>query len=57
MDPPQRLTAGSGTIYLGSYAKRIAIIDEATEKLTGEIPLKTGLPWSVRISSDRTLSM
>jgi len=52
--PPQRLTAGSGTIYLGSYAKRIAIIDEATEKLTGEIPLKTGLPWSVRISSDRT---
>src|SRR2546423_4233158 len=52
--PRSPLTAGSGTIYLGSYAKRIAVIDEATEKLTAEIPLKTGLPWSVRLSSDRT---
>ena len=50
--PPAKLTGGTGTIYLGSYAKRIAVIDEATEKLTAEIPLKTGLPWTVRLSQD-----
>jgi uncharacterized membrane protein len=49
-----KLTGGSGTIYLGSYAKRIAVIDEATEKLTAEIPLKTGLPWAMRLSRDAT---
>src|SRR5947208_9302321 len=52
--PPAKLTGGTGTIYLGSYAKRIAVIDEATEKLTAEIPLKTGIPWSVRLSPDAT---
>ena len=26
--PAQKLTAGNGTIYLGSYAKRIEVIDE-----------------------------
>jgi len=49
-----KLTGGTGTIYLGSYAKRIAVIDEATEKLTAEIPLKTGLPWAMRLSRDAT---
>ena len=47
-----KLTAGSGTIYLGSYTKRIVVIDEATEKVTAEIPLTTGIPWSVRLSPD-----
>ena len=51
---PPKLTGGTGTIYLGSYAKRIAVIDEATEKLTAEIPLKTGLPWAMRLSRDAT---
>ena len=50
-DPPQ-LSGGAGTIYLGSYAKRILVIDEATEKLAAEIPLTTGIPWSVRLSAD-----
>jgi len=52
--PPPKLTGGTGTIYLGSYARRIAVIDEATEKPAAEIPLKTGLPWAVRLSRDRT---
>src|SRR5205085_101792 len=30
-----------------------AVIDEATEKLTGEILLKTGIPWAMRLSPDR----
>jgi DNA-binding beta-propeller fold protein YncE len=50
--PPSKLTGGTGTIYLGSYAKRMVAIDEATEKVTAEIPLKTGLPWGVRLSRD-----
>jgi len=52
--PPSKLTGGTGTIYLGSYAKRMVAIDEATEKVTAEIPLKTGLPWGVRLSRDST---
>lgn len=52
--PAPKLTGGTGVIYLGSYAKRIAIIDEATETLAAEIPLKTGIPWAMRLSPDRT---
>jgi len=52
--PPSKLTGGTGAIYLGSYARRIVVIDEATEKLSAEIPLKTGLPWAVRLSRDRS---
>jgi DNA-binding beta-propeller fold protein YncE len=51
---PPKLTGGTGTIYLGSYARRIAVIDEATEKLAADIPLRTGLPWMVRMSPDGT---
>jgi len=36
-----KLTGGTGTIYLGSYAKRMVVIDEATEQVTAEIPLVT----------------
>jgi hypothetical protein len=50
--PPPKLTAGTGTIYLGSYAKKLVLVDEATEKVAGEIPLKTGLAWAVRRSRD-----
>jgi hypothetical protein len=49
-----KLTGGTGTIYLGSYAKRMVVIDEATEQVTAEIPLVTGIPWSVRRSQDAT---
>jgi YVTN family beta-propeller protein len=51
--PPQ-VTGGSGAIYLGSYAKRILVVDEATEKVSGDIPLTTGIPWSIRLSPDGT---
>ena len=52
--PDTKLTGGTGTIYLGSYAKRLAVLDEATEKLSADIPLKTGLSWAVRLSRDRS---
>jgi hypothetical protein len=52
--PAPKLTAGNGTLYLGSYAKHIEVIDEATEKVSARIPLKTGIPWGVRMSRDQT---
>jgi hypothetical protein len=51
---PLRPAAGTGTIYLGSYSRRIVVVDEATEKPAAEIPLTTGIPWSVRLSTDGT---
>lgn len=51
---PPKLAGGTGTVYLGSYAGRIAVIDEATETLSAEIPLKTGLPWAMHLSRDAT---
>lgn len=47
-------STGTGTIYLGSYAARITAIDEATGKVSTEIPLKSGLPWTMRVSADRS---
>lgn len=47
-------TAGTGTIVLGSYSGRLTALDEATEKVIAQIPLKNGLPWASRPSADRT---
>ena len=47
--------AGSeGTFYIGTYAGNIAIVDEATEKVMGQIPLKNGIPGDLQPSDDRT---
>lgn len=48
------LSPGNGTLYVGTYAGNILLIDEATEKVTGEIKLKTGIPRSLSLSEDRT---
>lgn len=45
---------GDGTIYAGGYADSIMIIDEATERMVGEIPLRTGMSWDLLLSDDRT---
>ncbi len=45
--------AGNGTIYLGNYKGTVSIIDEATEKVVGEIPLKAGIPGRIAFSNDR----
>lgn len=49
-----RVSAGNGTLYVGGWPNRITIIDEATEKVTGEIKLKTGAPTRMEMSRDRT---
>jgi hypothetical protein len=47
------ITGGNGRLYLGGRPGRIFIIDEATEKVAGEIPLKTGAPIDLTLSQDR----
>ncbi|MCC7126020.1 MAG: hypothetical protein IT178_14310 [Acidobacteria bacterium] len=47
-------TGGNGKLYIGTYAGEIQIFDEATEKLTERIALKTGIPRSLLPSQDRT---
>ncbi len=46
-------TLGPGMIYAGALQSRILLIDEAKEKIVGEIPLKTGVPRGLRFSYDR----
>ena len=48
-----RVSAGNGTLIIGSYPKQFWIIDEASEKVVGTIPLKTGIPRRTTISRDR----
>ena len=48
------LAGGTGTLYIGTYAGNILVIDEASEKVAGEIRLKTGIPRSLSLSEDRT---
>jgi hypothetical protein len=48
------LSGGNGTLYVGTYAGRVLMIDEATEKVVGEIPLETGIPRTLQLSFDRT---
>src|SRR5262249_23095789 len=47
--------AGSeGTFYIGNYGGTITILDEATEKVVGQIPLKNGMPGDLEPSVDRS---
>ncbi len=45
--------SGTGTIYVGSYSGHITAVDEATGTFS-KIPLKTGPPFVVRLSPDRS---
>jgi DNA-binding beta-propeller fold protein YncE len=51
---PKTAAAGNGTMYVSSYKGVIFEIDEATEKLVAEIPVKSGMPGSVRFSNNRS---
>lgn len=48
------VSGGTGTIYVSSYKGVIFEIDEATEKIVAEIPVKSGIPGSARFSNDRS---
>ncbi len=46
----QKITGGTGTLFMGALPSRIFVIDESTEKITAEIALKTGAPRVVEAS-------
>jgi len=48
-----KLTGGTGTLIIGSYPKQFWVIDEATEKIVGTIPFKSGIPRRTTLSRDR----
>ncbi|HYB95563.1 MAG TPA: hypothetical protein VEC39_11350 [Vicinamibacterales bacterium] len=50
---PLSPAGGDQLMYIGTYAGSIQIFDEATEKLAGEIKLKTGIPRSLTLSQSR----
>jgi hypothetical protein len=51
---PARISGGNGTFYIGGYPNVIWILDEATEKVSGTIQLKTGIPRRLTLSRDRS---
>jgi hypothetical protein len=48
-----RVSAGNGTLIIGSYPKQYWIIDEATEKVVGSIPFQSGIPRRTTMTRDR----
>jgi len=48
-----KISAGNGTLIIGSYPKQFWIIDEATEKVVGTIPYQSGIPRRTTLSFDR----
>ena len=51
--PSDKLIGGNGTLYLGGRPNHIVLIDEATEKVIGEIHTKTGTPAEIELSQDK----
>jgi DNA-binding beta-propeller fold protein YncE len=47
---------GSGTakIYVGTYAKQVLVMDEATMRVTDTIPVSIGVPVGITVSADRS---
>ncbi len=48
----QQPGGGDGTIYMGTYAESIYVIDEATLEVTGQIEMDTGIPIDITRSAD-----
>ena len=50
----RNVSGGTGTIYVGTYAKTILVVDEASLRVTDTIPVAVGIPTSIAMSQDRT---
>ena len=54
---PHAVTAqgsgGNGTIYVGTYDKKILVVNEASLKVTDSIPISVGIPTNIILSSNR----
>ena len=49
----KKVSAGNGTLIIGTYPKQFWILDEATEKIVGTIPFQSGIPRRTALSFDR----
>lgn len=43
----------AGTFYIGTYSKKILVMDEATMRITDSIPVSVGIPLGMQLSYDR----
>jgi DNA-binding beta-propeller fold protein YncE len=46
-------SGGNGTIYIGTYAKKILVLDEATLAVKDSIATSIGIPYSIFLSFNR----
>jgi DNA-binding beta-propeller fold protein YncE len=46
-------SGGNGTIYIGTYAKKILVLDEATLAVRDSIPTSIGIPYAMFLSFNR----
>jgi hypothetical protein len=51
--PQARISGGNGTIYVGTYGKKILVLDEATMRVRDSIPVSVGIPLDLGLSQDR----
>jgi DNA-binding beta-propeller fold protein YncE len=47
-------SGGDGTIYIGSYARSLIVIDESTLEPRAEVPLRSGIPLGMAMNSAQT---
>ncbi|HUF49477.1 MAG TPA: hypothetical protein VMN60_01505 [Longimicrobiales bacterium] len=47
-------SGGTGTIYVGTYAKHVLVLNEATLRVTDTIPVSIGVPVGITVSADRS---
>ena len=46
-------SGGNGTIYVGTYHKKILVVNESNLRVVDSIPVSVGIPTSMILSSDR----
>lgn len=49
-----RISGGSGTIFVGTYAKSVLVVDENTLSVIDTIPVSVGVPINMQFSFDQS---
>ena len=47
-------SGGDGTIYMATYDHAVYAVDESTLEIRSRIPLESGIPINLQLSSDRS---
>ena len=50
---PAAAPATGGTFFIGTYGRKILVMDEATMRVTDSIPVSIGIPIGMQLSHDR----